>query len=215
MGALDRTDRRGHPAGPQRLLGTRTGSTASIDSTPSAAEYADLQTDAGSRPRACSSAATPSSTPAGGWQLVTGFKVGDLATEWVGQAQFDPQLIGYIEGAPPVPSENLTVQDSYTGASSVSLTEATTTTYTYASPRLRVQRDASSSARRSATSRRRFAGLLELEAPLGIGVGEIELTDRRGGARVRRRQGELRDLTVLAQQHDDRARAPRRPGSAR
>ena len=67
---------------------------------------------------------------AGSWNLVTGFKVGDLATGWVGQVQFDPQLIGYLEGAPPVPSENLTVQDSYTGTSSVALTEATTTTYT-------------------------------------------------------------------------------------
>ena len=71
----------------------------------------------------------------GQWQLVTGFKVGDMVTEWVGQAQFDPQLMGYIEGAPPVPSENLTVADSYTDASTVALTEASSTTYTYASSR--------------------------------------------------------------------------------
>ena len=45
----------------------------------------------------------------GQWQLITGFKVGNLISEWVGQVQFDPQIIGYIEGAPPVPSENLTV----------------------------------------------------------------------------------------------------------
>ena len=65
--------------------------------------------------------------PAGG-NSITGFKVGDLSVEWVGQAQFDPQLMGYIEGAPPVPSENLTVDaDGYTGASSVTLTEATDT----------------------------------------------------------------------------------------
>ncbi|KAB7740617.1 hypothetical protein GA707_19145 [Nostocoides sp. F2B08] len=34
--------------------------------------------------------------------------VGDLALVWVGQVQTDPTLIGFIEGAPPVPSENLT-----------------------------------------------------------------------------------------------------------
>ncbi|MFH8336339.1 hypothetical protein [Streptomyces sp. AM6-12] len=46
--------------------------------------------------------------------------MGDLVTEWVGQAQFDPQLMGYIEGAPPVPSENLTDKpDGYAAASSV------------------------------------------------------------------------------------------------
>ena len=56
--------------------------------------------------------------------------------EWVGQAQFGPQLIGYIEDAPPVPSENLTVEDDgYTGVSSVAVTEAIDTTYTRASSR--------------------------------------------------------------------------------
>lgn len=34
--------------------------------------------------------------------------VGDLTLVWVGQVQTDPTLIGFIEGAPPVPSENLT-----------------------------------------------------------------------------------------------------------
>jgi hypothetical protein len=34
--------------------------------------------------------------------------VGDLGLVWVGQVQTEPTLIGFIEGAPPVPSENLT-----------------------------------------------------------------------------------------------------------
>jgi Concanavalin A-like lectin/glucanases superfamily len=71
----------------------------------------------------------------GQWQLITGFKVGNLVTEWIGQVQSDPQLIGFIEGAPPVPSENLTVKDDYSSASSVELTEAQSTNYTYASSR--------------------------------------------------------------------------------
>lgn len=35
--------------------------------------------------------------------------VGELDLVWVGQVQSDPTLIGFIEGAPPVPSENLTL----------------------------------------------------------------------------------------------------------
>ncbi|MGI0494679.1 LamG-like jellyroll fold domain-containing protein [Alkalinema pantanalense CENA528] len=69
------------------------------------------------------------------WQIITGFKVGNLVTEWVGQVQSDPQLIGFIEGAPPVPSENLTLREDYSAASSVELTEAQSTTYTYTSSR--------------------------------------------------------------------------------
>lgn len=69
------------------------------------------------------------------WQLITGFKVGNLITEWVGQVQSDPQLIGFIEGAPPVPSENLTLKEDYSSASAVELTEAQSTNYTYASSR--------------------------------------------------------------------------------
>ncbi|MFF8729505.1 hypothetical protein ACF073_23850 [Streptomyces sp. NPDC015171] len=66
----------------------------------------------------------------GRWHLVTGYKVGELASEWVSQIQFDPQLVGYVEGAPPVPSENLTAgltdpsSGTFEGASSVQLTEA-------------------------------------------------------------------------------------------
>ena len=44
-------------------------------------------------------------------------------------------LIGFIEGAPPVPSENLTLRDDYSSASAVELTEAQSTTFTYASSR--------------------------------------------------------------------------------
>jgi plasmid maintenance system killer protein len=71
----------------------------------------------------------------GQWRLLTGYKVGDLELEWVGQAQYDPQLIGFIEGAPPVPSENLTVRDNYEKVSTMELTEADQMMYTYANTR--------------------------------------------------------------------------------
>jgi hypothetical protein len=41
--------------------------------------------------------------------------------KWIGNAQFAPTLLGYIEGPPPVPSENLTLEDDYNGATSVEL----------------------------------------------------------------------------------------------
>ena len=109
------------------LTGAVTPFNDTLAATPSVAEYAELETDANGNPtgevKRCYG-----TTRDGQWQLVTGFKVGDARAEWVGQAQFNPQLMGFIEGAPPVPSENLTVADSYDGASSVTFTEAQSTT---------------------------------------------------------------------------------------
>lgn len=72
----------------------------------------------------------------GAWTLVTGFKIGDLEMEWIGQAQYDPQLIGFIEGAPPVPSENLTIRlpdkgQNYEKVSTVELKSAESTLQSY------------------------------------------------------------------------------------
>ncbi|MBE9112795.1 laminin G domain-containing protein [Nodosilinea sp. LEGE 07298] len=67
----------------------------------------------------------------GQWHLLTGYKVGNLVAEWVGQVQFDPQLIGYIEGAPPIPGENLTRQEDYSQATSVEIVQADRTVHTY------------------------------------------------------------------------------------
>ncbi|MCY1022735.1 LamG domain-containing protein [Pyxidicoccus sp. MSG2] len=89
------------------LAGVRTPFHAPIDSSPAVAEYGDLQRDATGGMRGAMKRAY-SFTLEGAWHLVTGYKVGNLVTEWVSQAQFAPQVIGFIEGAPPVPSENLT-----------------------------------------------------------------------------------------------------------
>lgn len=56
-----------------------------------------------------------------GAQLLAEKRVEELALKWIGNAQFEPTLLGYIEGAPPIPSENLTVQEDYNGATSVAL----------------------------------------------------------------------------------------------
>ena len=149
---------------------------------------------------------------AGGWNLITGFKVGDMTTEWVGQVQFAPQLIGFMEGAPPVPSENLTVQDSYADASSVALTEAISTNYTYANSRDSGFNASFELGASFGDKSQTFVGLVEIEAPLGIGVGEMELTTVEDGERVGRREVDVRDLAELAEQLVDGHRRCRRPG---
>lgn len=56
-----------------------------------------------------------------GAQLVFDKRIENLDLQWIGNGQFAPTLLGYIEGAPPIPSENLTVEPSYNGATSVEL----------------------------------------------------------------------------------------------
>lgn len=73
------------------------------------------------------------------WHLLSGFKVGNLITEWISQVQFNPQVMGYIEGAPPVPSENLTAgplqpsKGDYSGGaySEVEMVEAESIEYNF------------------------------------------------------------------------------------
>ncbi|MEU3170228.1 LamG domain-containing protein [Streptosporangium sp. NPDC006930] len=110
------------------LTGIRTAFHTTIATTPAATEYGDIQrlvddSLIGVLKRAYTYLQADKS-----WALITGYKVGELTTTWVGQAQFDPQLIGYIEGAPPIPSENLIAgtADDYKGASSVAFVQADT-----------------------------------------------------------------------------------------
>ncbi|MCC3773289.1 LamG domain-containing protein [Streptomyces sp. UNOB3_S3] len=110
-----------------------------IDGVPAVTEYSDLQKLPGGDTRGVLKRCY-GYLQDGHWHLVTGFKIGDLATEWVGQVQFDPQVIGYIEGAPPVPSENLVATKnprnlSYINTSSVEFTQADKTVHALSSSR--------------------------------------------------------------------------------
>lgn len=58
-------------------------------------------------------------------------RVEAVELKWVGNGQFQPTLLGYIEGAPPVPSENLTVAADYSGATSVELSVADSVDYSW------------------------------------------------------------------------------------
>ena len=70
----------------------------------------------------------------------TNIAVGDLDVIYVGQAQMNPTLIGFIEGPPPLPSENLTIMqppkpDDYTGTASVELSESKDVDYSFSASR--------------------------------------------------------------------------------
>lgn len=75
-----------------------------------------------------------------GQTFTTGIQIGELDLTFVGQVQTEPTLIGYIEGAPPVPSENLTrpfykspTTTQYFNASSVTLVQDTASEVTFTS----------------------------------------------------------------------------------
>ncbi|WP_170317033.1 LamG-like jellyroll fold domain-containing protein [Acrocarpospora corrugata] len=158
------------------LAGIGTAFHASIAHTPAATEYGDIQEIAhggliGVMKRAYTYIRDTS------WVLSTGFKVGELTTTWVGQAQFDPQLIGYIEGAPPVPSENLIAgaADDYAGASSIAFVQADNVVNALSSHK-NTSVDASLKMTFSSTVK---DDTWTVSAPLGVGIakpaGSVEL----------------------------------------
>ncbi|MFA0964384.1 LamG-like jellyroll fold domain-containing protein [Roseivirga sp. BDSF3-8] len=60
--------------------------------------------------------------------MTQGEQSGSYKMVYIGQAQYDPKITGFIEGAPPVPSENLTVDqgsnpDKYVGTAKVSIVQ--------------------------------------------------------------------------------------------
>ncbi len=110
-----------------------------IVGVPAVIEYADLQTDAYGTIFSVMKRCYAASVPNGSLQLITGYKVGDLDTVLVGQVQTEPKIIGYFEGAPPIPSENqtmpvwagdITEYHTYASATTVSLDIQQDVTYT-------------------------------------------------------------------------------------
>lgn len=71
------------------------------------------------------------STSPGRIDLISGKRVESLELVWIGNGQFEPTLLGYIEGPPPVPSENLTIEENYNGAASVELSLSEDMEYTW------------------------------------------------------------------------------------
>lgn len=103
-----------------------------ISGIPSVVEYADTRRDAYGMLFSVMKRCYASEDGRGTVNLVTGYKLGDLDTVYAGQVQTQPSLIGFIEGAPPIPSENQTNPwwndvnslNSYADNSKVQLTQA-------------------------------------------------------------------------------------------
>ncbi|MEG8232638.1 LamG-like jellyroll fold domain-containing protein [Pseudomonas orientalis] len=114
-------------------------SNATAESAPAAAEYGQLIMDASGTPSGVMSRAY-AAIRSGTLSLSKDYEVAELLMQYVGQVQTKPNLIGYIEGAPPLPSENLTVDSpitpyKYLAASTVTLTESNDVTYAYSASR--------------------------------------------------------------------------------
>jgi hypothetical protein len=151
------------------LTGVRTPFNTTVTGTPTASEYADLQTDVHGQVLGVMKRCY-SHLRVGSWVLTTGFKIGDLVTTWIGQAQFAPQIIGYVEGAPPVPSENLIMgtADDYTDKAAVNFVQADQVTNTLSS-------DRNTSVTMSAKSNFDLVVSnddLAITAPLGVGIAK-------------------------------------------
>ncbi|NKB53989.1 MAG: hypothetical protein GKR94_18370 [Gammaproteobacteria bacterium] len=91
------------------LTGVITDYNSNISSRPAVVEYGDVQNNAdgtlnGILKRCYAFIGTDNV-----WRRMTGYKVGNLVSQWYGQAQFAPQVMGYLEGPPPVPAENFPV----------------------------------------------------------------------------------------------------------
>ncbi|XOZ34485.1 LamG-like jellyroll fold domain-containing protein [Halomonadaceae bacterium KBTZ08] len=123
------------------LNGVRTAFTSTLSGTPAVAEYADTQEDAyGAVFSVLKRAYLYNPDDVGASVLLTGYKVGDLDTIYVGQVQTQPKVVGYIEGGPPIPSENQTkaywagppgTANPFNAASSVTLSESKDTTWSF------------------------------------------------------------------------------------
>lgn len=113
------------------LGGIETDLTATITSAPAVAEYAESERDAYGRTTGVMKRAL---AYVSGGTIVNadGFRVGELDQQFIGQVQTEPTLVGFVEGAPPLPSENLTRPvwgapgsvAFYAGTSAVTLTES-------------------------------------------------------------------------------------------
>ncbi|MEH2319402.1 LamG domain-containing protein, partial [Nostoc sp.] len=104
-----------------------------------------------------------------GVNLLPDKRIETLELNWIGNAQFAPTLLGYIEGAPPIPSENLTEEDDYNGATSVEITMSEDVEFSW-------RRSQDNGLGASADT---FAGA-NVEITAGLGV-ETKIADIRAG----------------------------------
>ncbi|MCG3139963.1 MAG: hypothetical protein HDKAJFGB_00895 [Anaerolineae bacterium] len=93
-------------------------------------EYSRVRVDAQNQKSAMMLRAVVMPTPQG-VQLLDEQRIEELETKWISNTQIQPTLIGYIEGAPPIPTENLTQEQDYNGATSVELVQSSDVEYSW------------------------------------------------------------------------------------
>ncbi|MBP5975978.1 LamG domain-containing protein [Brasilonema sp. CT11] len=85
-------------------------------------EYSTVTLDAVTKQKSAIMRRFFASPALNGVNLLPDKRIETLELNWIGNAQFAPTLLGYIEGAPPIPSENLTEKNDYNKATSVEIT---------------------------------------------------------------------------------------------
>ncbi|QJI28371.1 hypothetical protein HKK55_06475 [Pseudomonas sp. ADAK18] len=123
------------------LGGTPNYFVAQIQGQPSVIEYASAERDAYGKVFSVMKRGYFYESSDGVTALEVGYKVGDLDTLFVGQVQSKPTIIGFIEGGPPLPSENQTLAywvgdgggpaPDYASACSVTYQESETKSWTF------------------------------------------------------------------------------------
>ncbi|MGD1701420.1 hypothetical protein [Dapis sp. BLCC M229] len=153
------------------LTGVLTEYNSTLDSRPGVVEYGDVQkNDDGTLNgilKRCYSFIDADRV----WNRMTGYKVGNLVSQWYGQAQFAPQVIGYLEGPPPVPAENFPVGKdgdvdtyAYKLNNSISFNQAEEVSYNYSTAK-----EAGWNATAESEAKAGF-GLSFVIAPFGFGI---------------------------------------------
>lgn len=162
------------------LTGVLTEYNGTLHSSPGVVEYGDVQkNDDGTLNgilKRCYSFIDKDQT----WNRMTGYKVGNLISQWYGQAQFAPQVMGYLEGVPPVPAENFPIgKDADVGTyryrlnNSINFKQAEEVTYNYST-----SKDAGWNVAVDSEMKSGFSTEMVI-APLGIGTS-FDVTVRQG-----------------------------------
>lgn len=153
------------------LTGVITDYNGTIRSRPAVVEYGDVQKNDDGTLNGILKRCYAFVDASGVWNRVTGYKVGNLVSQWYGQAQFSPQVIGYLEGPPPVPGENFPVGKdadvdtyAYKLDNSVAFTQAEEVAYNYSTSKEAGWQVAVESEMKLGL------GLRTLIAPLGLGL---------------------------------------------
>ncbi len=151
------------------LTGVITDYHGTLRSRPAVVEYGDVQwSDDGTASgvlKRCYSFVDASGT----WTRMTGYKVGDLVSQWFGQAQFAPQVVGYLEGPPPLPGENFGIPEAGTYLRSMDVADS----YRLSENSLRFTQAEEVSYSYSTSKEAGFQAVAESESSAG---GSVQLT---------------------------------------